>query len=122
MDVVPNLDQTLISGSKFADAGYTKVYDQQEVNFYESNKIKISAKSVLQGYRCPRTELWRVPLQDHIINENTETIILDAKGGKKSLNKIYEVPTSTIIRDHLTESQAQEQETINNFYKLQSLG
>ena len=79
VDVVPELNQTLISGSKFADAGYTAVYDQQEVNFYDSNKIKITAQSVLQGYRCPRTGLCRVPLQEHIHNENTDTIILNAK-------------------------------------------
>ena len=79
VDVVPDLDQTLISGSKFADAGYTAVYDQKEVNFYDSNTIKITAQSVLQGYRCPRTGLWRVPLQEHIHNENTDTIILNAK-------------------------------------------
>ena len=82
VDVIPDLDQTLISGSKFADAGYTAVYDQQEVNFYDSNKIKITAKSVLQGYRCPRTGMWRVPLQYHIQNDNTDTIILNAKQGQ----------------------------------------
>ena len=72
----------LISGRKFEDSGYTAVYDQKEVNFYDSNKIKITAKSVLQGYRCPRTGLWIFPLQDHIQNENTDTIILNAKQGK----------------------------------------
>ena len=50
VDVVPNLTQTLLSGSKFADAGYTAVYDKNEVNFYEANKVKIKARAVLQGY------------------------------------------------------------------------
>ena len=33
VDIVPELDQTLLSSSKFADAGYTVVYDKNEVNF-----------------------------------------------------------------------------------------
>ena len=51
VDVIPNLTQTLLSGSKFADAGYTAVYDKDEVNFYDANKVNITTKAVLQGYR-----------------------------------------------------------------------
>eukprot|EP00804_Cyclotella_cryptica_P029865 CCRYP_010777-RA/>CCRYP_010777-RA protein AED:0.22 eAED:0.28 QI:0/0/0/1/1/1/4/0/696 len=61
VDIVPNLTQTLLSGSKFADAGYTAVYDKDEVNFYDSNKIHINATSILQGYRCPHTGLCTFP-------------------------------------------------------------
>ena len=49
VDIVPSLTQTLLSGSKFVDAGYTAVYDQKEVNFYESHKIKITEEAVLKG-------------------------------------------------------------------------
>ena len=121
VDVVPTLEQTLISGSKFADAGYTAVYDEHEVNFYEANKVKIDAESVLQGYRCSRTGLWRVPLQDHILNENTDTLLLDAEGGEQSLNRMYEVPTSKQIRDHLSASEARDPDSINNVYELPSM-
>jgi hypothetical protein len=62
VDIVPTLAQTLLSGSKFADAGYTAVYDIKEVNFYNANTIHITEKAVLTGYRCTRTGLWRVPL------------------------------------------------------------
>jgi len=31
VDLVPNLTQTLLSGSKFADAGYTAIYNKDEV-------------------------------------------------------------------------------------------
>ena len=55
VDVVPDLTQTLLSGSKFADAGYTVIYDKEEVNFYNSNTIHIQEDSVLQRYSCPRT-------------------------------------------------------------------
>ena len=53
VDIVPSLTQTLLSGSKFADAGYTAVYDDKEVNFYESHTINITEDAVLKGYRCP---------------------------------------------------------------------
>ena len=39
VDLVPNLTHTLLSGSKFADAGYTAIYDKDEVNFYDSDKF-----------------------------------------------------------------------------------
>ena len=31
--IIPTLDKPLLSDSKFADAGYTVVYDKAEVNF-----------------------------------------------------------------------------------------
>eukprot|EP00804_Cyclotella_cryptica_P019892 CCRYP_007802-RA/>CCRYP_007802-RA protein AED:0.50 eAED:0.50 QI:0/-1/0/1/-1/1/1/0/138 len=63
VDIVPNLHQTLLSGSKFAGADYTAVYDKHEVNFYDSATINITERAVLTGYRCPRTGLWRIPLR-----------------------------------------------------------
>eukprot|EP00804_Cyclotella_cryptica_P014537 CCRYP_004833-RA/>CCRYP_004833-RA protein AED:0.47 eAED:0.47 QI:0/-1/0/1/-1/1/1/0/66 len=50
VDIVPNLHQTLLSGSKFNDANYTAVYDKHKVNFYESDTINISKGAVLAGY------------------------------------------------------------------------
>ena len=50
VDIIPNLTQTLLSGSKFANAGYTAVYDKDEVNFYDSDKIHFKATAILQGY------------------------------------------------------------------------
>jgi len=104
VDIVPNLDQTLLSGSKFADAGYTAVYDKEEANFYNSSAVKIDEKTVLRGYRCPRTTLWRVPLQPIISNENTDTLLLDSKCGSQSLNRLYEVPITSAVRERLRTS------------------
>eukprot|EP00804_Cyclotella_cryptica_P017921 CCRYP_001278-RA/>CCRYP_001278-RA protein AED:0.44 eAED:0.44 QI:0/-1/0/1/-1/1/1/0/122 len=50
VDIVTNLTQTILSCNKFADAGYTAVYDKDEVNFYNSDKIHIKATSILQSY------------------------------------------------------------------------
>jgi hypothetical protein len=47
VDIVPTLTQTLLSGSKFADAGYTAVYVPKDVNFYDTGKIKITEQAVL---------------------------------------------------------------------------
>ena len=121
VDIVPNLTQTLLSGSKFADAGYTAVYDKDEVNFYDSNKIHINATSILQGYRCPHTGLWRVPLRQITHNINDDTLILDSPCGTKSLNTKYVVPSTEEIHALLAASSTREQHTILNVYELPSI-
>eukprot|EP00804_Cyclotella_cryptica_P017686 CCRYP_017148-RA/>CCRYP_017148-RA protein AED:0.57 eAED:0.54 QI:0/0/0/1/1/1/2/0/218 len=98
--------QTLLSGSKFAGAGYTAVCDKDEVNFYDSNKIHVNATSILQGYRCPHTGLWRVPLRQITCNINNDTLILDSPCGAKSLNTKYVVPSTEEIRALLASSSA----------------
>ena len=87
VDIVPGLQQTLLSTSKFTDAGYTAVYDENEVNFYNKEDVIITAESVLRGYKCPRSKLWRVPLKPLIVNENEDTLILDSACGQFSKNK-----------------------------------
>eukprot|EP00804_Cyclotella_cryptica_P024317 CCRYP_015305-RA/>CCRYP_015305-RA protein AED:0.21 eAED:0.21 QI:0/0/0/1/1/1/2/0/741 len=121
VDIVPNLTQTLLSGSKFADAGYTAVYDKDEVNFYNSDKIHSNATSILQGYRCPHTGLWRVPLRQITHNVNDDTLILDLPCGTKSLNTKCVVPSTEAVRNHLKSSKEREQHTILNVYELPSI-
>lgn len=116
VDIVPNLTQTLLSGSKFADAGYTAVYDKDEVNFYDSNKFHINATSILQGYRCPHTGLWRVPLRQITRNINDDTLILDSPCGTKSRNTRYVVPSTEEISTLLAASSTREQHSILNVY------
>ena len=121
VDIVPTLTQTLLSGSKFADAGYTAVYDKDEVNFYNSDKIHINATAVLQGYRCPHTGLWRVPLRQINCDDNHDTLILDSPCDKKSLNTKYVIPSTEAVRDHLKASMEREDHTILNVYELPSI-
>ena len=121
VDIVPNLTQMLLSGSKFADAGYTAAYDKDDVNFYDSNKIHINATSILQGYRCPHTGLWRVPLCKITRNVNDNTLNLDSPCGTKSLNTKYVMPSTEEVRNLLTASSTREQHTILNVYKLPSI-
>ena len=72
VDIVPVLaDQSLISGEKFAKAGYVLICDDEEVNIYDGRtfKIIVSEEAVLKGSRCPRTRMWRIPLQHTVQNE-----------------------------------------------------
>eukprot|EP00804_Cyclotella_cryptica_P008991 CCRYP_003100-RA/>CCRYP_003100-RA protein AED:0.31 eAED:0.29 QI:0/-1/0/1/-1/1/1/0/525 len=121
VDIVPNLHQTLLSGSKFADADYTAMYDKHEVNFYDSATINITERAVLTGYRCPRTGLWRIPLRPITVNENTDTLILDSKCGLQSTQPRYHVPTPTHIREHLQASLQCNTDHILNVYELPSI-
>ena len=121
VDIVPNLEQTLLSTSKFADAGYTAVYDDEEVNFYEKEHVKIDAKAVLKGYRCPKSRLWRVPLTKNIVNENTDTIILDSPCGQKSTNKLYHIESSHETREHIRANMKRGTDYMGNVYELPSI-
>ena len=61
VDMVPALvDQSLLSGGKFAKAGYISICDGEEVNIYDGRtaQIEVSEASVLRGWRFPRTKLW----------------------------------------------------------------
>ena len=53
VDMVPGLaSDTLLSGSKFADADYISIYDPLEVNIYDAKttKIIVTEKAVLKGW------------------------------------------------------------------------
>ncbi len=59
-NIVPTLiNNSLMSTSKFVDAGYTVVYDNKEENYYEkaTTKIILSEDAVLRGWQCPRNKL-----------------------------------------------------------------
>eukprot|EP00804_Cyclotella_cryptica_P028251 CCRYP_014607-RA/>CCRYP_014607-RA protein AED:0.49 eAED:0.44 QI:0/-1/0/1/-1/1/1/0/200 len=118
--IVPNITQTLQSGSKFANAGYTEVNDKDEVNFYDSDKIHIDATVILQGYSCPQTGLWLVPLRQLNRNDNDNTLIHDSPCDTKSLNTKYAIPSTKAVHDHLKASRERELHTILNVYELPS--
>jgi hypothetical protein len=97
VDIVPSLtNNTLISTGKFTDANYFAVYDDKEVKIYDGNKAKIyiTEEAVLQGFRCPTSKLWQIPLTSNITNQNTETVLLDSPDGRQSLNVMYVVPST----------------------------
>ena len=73
------------------------------MNYYQTATTKIiaSEEAVLRGWRCPRDNLWRVPLVPCVTNVNTETIALDHPLGHSSLNALHEIANTTITRQHI---------------------
>ena len=61
VDIVPTLAQTLLSGSKFANAGYTRVYNKAEVNFFNANTIHITEKAALTDIAAPAQDSGAFP-------------------------------------------------------------
>jgi hypothetical protein len=107
------------------EAGYTAIYDDKEVNFYNTaiTKITVSADAILKGWQCPWAKLWHVPLVDNVHNKNTDTLLLNHPHKHDCLNSLYEVESTTTTRDHINAIMLQTigREYINNMYKLPSI-
>ena len=104
VDAVPSLKgNSLLSGGKFAKAGYISVCNGDKVNIYNGRtaKIIISEEAVLKGWFCPCQRLWCIPLQQHVTNYNTQTLLLDRPTGMELLNSLYTVPSSPALTDHI---------------------
>ena len=83
-------------------------------------KIGISNDTVLKGWRCPRANLWRIPLvKCKITNENTETLLLN-KHSQPQSNR-YVLPTTTTMRECINMVIASPTDTISNVYELTSM-
>ena len=83
---------------------------------------------MLTSWRCPVTNLWRIPLSLHITadNQNTHTLLLDGPTGYDSLNDMYNVPLSARMLEHIelfnnNPAQPNSTEAINNVYELPSI-
>ena len=86
VNMVPALaNQSLLSRGKFSETGYVYVCDGDKFNIYDGHtaKITVSDKAVLKGWRCPRTRLWRIPLQSHTTDLKLHTLILNCPTGHK---------------------------------------
>ena len=102
--MVPALaGQSLLSGAKFADAGYISVCDDGEVNLYDSRtaRIIVFKEAVLKGWFCPHTEMWRIPLQAKVTDLKRHILFLDGLNGTESLNPLYEVPSCACMLKHI---------------------
>ena len=119
IDMVPSLhDASLLSTGRLADAGYVTIYDGDQVNFYNgrTSKIQVSEAAVLQGWRCPETKLWRIPLTADPQNYNTDTLLLDTPDGRGSLNSLYHMSHVKTMRARTSTNKA-----VNHVYKLPSV-
>ena len=116
-------NQSLLSGSKFSDAGYISICDSKEVNIYDghTSRILVSERAVFIVWKCPRTKPWHVLLQPCVTNLNTHTLLLNGPTGNDFLNSLYSVPLTPKmcscleVFDHIRPSAVEE---INNVYEL----
>jgi len=68
-----------MSTAKFSDAGYTTIFEGDQVNIYDQHDtvITVSRAAIIRGWREPGTnDLFRIPLVPVIRNNNTETILV----------------------------------------------
>ena len=125
--MVPDLaGQSLLSGAKFAEAGYISVFDVDEVNLYYSRtaRIVVSKEAVLKGWFCLYTKICRIPLQAKVTDLNRHTLILDGPNGTESLNPLYEVPSCACMLKHIEIFKKYipyPSKDINNVFKLPSI-
>jgi hypothetical protein len=104
INIVPSLvGNSLLSTIKLVQAGYNAIYNDSEVNLYDSTtaKISVSEAAVLTGYVCPWTQLWHVPLVTTVRDENTDTLLLDHPRKHESLNTAYTVESTSIMRANI---------------------
>ena len=90
-----------MSESKYA--GYTPIYDENEVNIYDlhTTKILVSDAAVLKERWCPIIELWRIQLKATIHNLKQDTLVLDSPNGQESLNLLYTIPISKEVCNNI---------------------
>ncbi len=86
-------------------------------------KISVSEVTVLTGYVCPWTQLWRVPLVTTVRNKNTDTLLLDHPRKHESLNVVYTLESTSIMRAHTDSamSVAPSNDYIHNIYEIPSI-
>ncbi len=104
INIVPALvENSLLSTNKFSEAGYTIIYDKDEVNFYDARTMKITVleEAILTGWQCPHQKMWHVPLIPIVTILNMGTLLLDHPLGLDSLNTMYAVSSSTVARNHV---------------------
>jgi hypothetical protein len=123
VNIVPALvKNSLLSTNKFAKAGYTVIYDKDEINFYDARttKITVSKEAIRTGWRCPHQKMWRVPLVPIVTNLNSDTLLLDHPLGLDSLNAMYAVSSSTVAHNHvaLHLGKSAQRDHIHNVYEL----
>jgi hypothetical protein len=56
VNIIPALvENSLLNTNKFSKAGYTIIYDKDEVNFYDARTMKtmILEEAILTGWQCP---------------------------------------------------------------------
>jgi hypothetical protein len=104
--IVPGIERGLqLIMVKFVDENYFAIFDKDELIIYDANntKVTVSHSTILCGWQCADTNLWRVPLVPNVTNNNTETILCNQ-------------PPTEFLPQHPPPSNA-----IHNVYRLKTL-
>eukprot|EP00804_Cyclotella_cryptica_P000929 CCRYP_001152-RA/>CCRYP_001152-RA protein AED:0.42 eAED:0.15 QI:0/-1/0/1/-1/1/1/0/229 len=119
VDIVPSLEHTLLSGSKFADAGYTACMTRQKSIFTTPTPFTSPNRQYSQG-TAAHAGLWHVPY-DQSSQTNKDTLVLDSTCGLQSNNTRYKIPPTTKIQNYLNAFLENEKHSILNVYELPSI-
>ena len=100
VDMVPGLKtNSLISGPKFADAGYVTVLTPKELLIYDGIDLEmiVNKEAFIKGWR-DASGLWRMPLEATKSKKKPQYTVLPKKF-EEAVNNVYELPsTSEIVR------------------------
>jgi hypothetical protein len=94
----------LLSTAKFAEAGYITIFDNKEVNIYDTHDTtyKVWQAAILRGWFDKTASLWQMPLIPVVLNSNTDTVLVnkpptefipDCLPAIKAIHNVYELKT-----------------------------
>ena len=94
INLVPGVQNTLVSGSNMSDDGYVTILDKNNVKIYDGNTTKLSTdrEPVPQGYQCKQTGIWRISLTDKFSNENLDTNLVYCATIGEDIANVFELP------------------------------
>ena len=91
MNIIPGLHKPLLSVSKFADAGYTTIFDKNQARVYDASTTTLIASKppVLIAPRCKQSGLWETPLEQEASQHASTPEDVDDK-----INIIFDLPSA----------------------------
>ncbi len=111
--IVPTIEtNSFLSTAKFATAGYITVFDDKEMNIYDKQNtmLKVSRAAILRGWLDKKTNLWQIPLVLIVLNNNTETVLVNKPPTEflpnhpppiKAIHNVYELKTQPELVQYL---------------------
>ena len=101
---MPDLAQdSLISGPKFAEAGYVTLLTPKELLIFDGEDLKmtVSKEAVLREWRDPGSRgVWRIPLEPDKTPMQSKYVLLN-KAQQESVRTVYELPSTKQIFSYL---------------------
>ena len=97
-------DPTIATGI-WSNSSFGRAFGNQ-VNYFDAKttKIVVLNNAVLTGLQCSKSRLWRVPLVEHPMNVDVDTILLDNPTKLENLNSLYDVQTNIAATQELVRS------------------